>query len=272
MLDKIFLRSQETESFPTLVENLTQLGASHHGVRDSHYKEAWVFQKLGKQIMTIKTQPLSEGKYPLRLEFNPTKFENIAELERIFLNTDIERTGEIIRIDHCSDLELDIADIYTTTRVKYKRGRRLENIDHVSGLYFGKKPEVYLLYDKAYLPKNQYSTVLKPNKSIPRGSLVRLEVRQYDKKTPINHLTEIPNLLNQNPFEKLISVEFADSEKGKSLEQMCREHGFGRVHSLLNRSNNFNKTYQKFLKPISLQDNFLESYQKSLKQFLTPEE
>lgn len=268
MLDKIFLRSKEAKCFPSLMENLTQLGANHYGIRDSHYKEAWVFQKFGKQLMTIKTQPLSDDKYPLRIEFNPSKFENITELEKLFLNTDIVNEAEIIRIDHCSDLNLNIADIYTTTRVKFKRGRRIENLDHVSGLYFGKRPEVYLLYDKAYQPKNNYQTTLKPNRDIPRGSLVRLEVRQFDKKTPINHLSEIPKLLEHNPFKKLITVKFSDTSKGQSLEHMCREHGFGRVHKFLNGSNNFNKTYQKHLKPTEIQFDFLKKYYEGIEQFL----
>lgn len=269
MLDKIFLRSNDLNSYERLIENINGISNRHQGVKDNHFKNACVFYRGGEQFFTIKANPPDENRFAVRIEFNPSKLEGFGELKRIFMNTSFFEGAEVIRLDHCADLRADIADLYSKTRVKYKRGRRIENIDHVSGLYFGNRPEVYLLYDKAYTPRNKYGTKLKPNRSYEKGKVVRLEVRQFDKRTSISSLIEVPKLVKLNPFEKLISVNFKDSNKGRSLEEMSKQNGFSRVYSYLNSSNNFSKTFNQHLEIVDIQGSFLREYQNRLKEFLT---
>lgn len=266
-----------TETKKALIDDF----ASHHGCStqyglDKHYRLSVSLRRGGSHYLTIKTQPRQINIRPTLLSLNPARLSGKSELLKITSNL-LRGQLEINRIDLCSDIEAPIEDLYSRTRVKFKQ--KVSEFEHgskLTGYYFGVKNEVLVIYDKAYQLEKSRKIRPKYIKGSTKSTVTRFEVRLKGGKIPHRSLEKIGFYREYNPFSFLEIENFAnadtikpaDSLKAKFLREQCEAFGFNHTSKLLGASNNFNKTFGRYLSRSSENDDLLNNYRKNISTFL----
>lgn len=272
MLDKLEMRTKE--QFDLKIIN-NQFSDYQRIIKpDSIYRYCLQVVKNGKEVLTIKTNPIWQNVFQSQIKLNPTSWDSIESLNQtLSLFSNISKL-EIIRIDHAVDLPLSLSYVHSGLRIKFKQNsnkyRERENYkkSQLTGYEIGTKPELYCIYDKRLQSKERKAT----KTNIPGDDPVtRIELRQFGKKIRHRFLPELTNYIDEPPFYNIEFLEFNQDTgttlKAKSLENILAVDGLYNVYFNLNKKNNFKRDCLKYLTPINFQETLNSSYQENLRHY-----
>lgn len=252
-------------------------------IPDRFYGKAYRLNLDAQRFILLKTSPRYGFGHisPSSIELNPMSWESWKTvLKAISAFVDPECL-HLDRLDHVADLPIPISKVHEGLRVKskqdsekywgegseaskaegYKRGE-------LTGLYYGKRPEVICVYDKAFQIESLRKLRKIPGAEV--GVRTRFEVRHYNRKVLFPRLSDINRYLDINPFEKLEFYEFPASEekKAEAIRSLSSELGLHELYIRLNRQNNFKRTHGKHLIQRDLARELHEVYRLKLGNFL----
>ena len=192
------------------------------------------------------------------LELNPATLPNGAHdltslLKEIGWSAD---DLQINRLDLCADLDLPVEYLYRTLRVPNKRVTevisRSVNNRGVQGYYVGKNPATLRVYNKLA----QLKRFKNDAQSLP-AQLTRVEWEFRGKKCPVRRLSQLPKLLEIDPFE---CIEILESEavfdfhgntkaslKRFNFNQLAKEFGAQEACRILGHQRHFKRDFGRVL-------------------------
>jgi hypothetical protein len=239
---------------------------------DQNYSEAFIVSLNGARVVVKSSPRFSYGKASeTRLELNPSHFKSwnscLASIEKLLDPS----SCFIKRIDHATDLPMPITQVHQCVRVKFKKGSQLycENrmSGEITGMYFGKNPELHCYYDKAYELSGKLKTKRIPGSEV--GVVTRFEVRHQKKKVLHPRLLDLKNYLNTNPYENVQFLEVDPGmaqKKAEAIRTLVAQDGLSTLHHNLNRNHNAMRTL-KGMKERDLGAELYEVYQENLRHF-----
>lgn len=275
MLDKCILTSNKkmpSEVAATILEGLSNRYITRSNRFYRTIQVGYVgTQKGGAHLISVGLEPSIPTISPLRIEVNPSRFKSYQELLSLVENFDQAENLKIKRLDHAVDIPVPLEEVHKSilvtrksSREKYARG------DALTGFYIGTKPEVL----------NIYSLGLKL-KDPGLKDVTRVELRQFEKKVPVETFFDLPALLTLNQFKSLqfwrlkhpSQVPIDKRDKYKSLFNEINQYGAQGAFKRLNRNWNFKRDFGRhFLEPNPAIPDLSQSYQEQLKQFFKEDE
>jgi hypothetical protein len=271
MLDKLELRTDII--LPNALDKLSK-SYQHYGIRDKNYRDCHLFRdEKHNQIVTIKLNPVFSNASACSFELNPTKFNNISEVQNLI---GLISTNDMIikRIDYAVDIPEPIENIRNTIRAKYKKCRfDYREKDYLTGFELGSGLEVVSIYDKGFekLSRRKYKSI----KDIPKNTLTRIEVRHRGKRVPFRRYEDLYEYLNINPFSTLEFYKMDENQiktdyqnyKAINLIQEINRTGFHGAFKKNNQNNNFKRDYKFLNRDTELESFIFNTYQNNLKQY-----
>lgn len=279
MIDKLEIAFKTNNWIENFDNHLYNLGFTKVVKRDQNFDERVHYKHPDGYSAELKYRLDPEcvfNKYHSKLITNPSQFKTFKEyLECYFCHSEM-LLGNITRIDLCADLKVSFEWIFERVRHKYKQVSYLYSSDQLgfrTGLYIGEKPYYILIYDKAFeLVKKSNKAKLKRLQEMQIGVLTRFEMRFFNKKVPIQSITEVFKLLEINPFERLKIIEFKNTKNGRQLKEYCEKYGYHTAQKRLNQNNNFDAKFRKHFYESELKQTINEQYQSRLKNYLRPDD
>jgi hypothetical protein len=260
MLDKLYLSGDSPESLRPIPNDLFSASSR---LTDRYYADAKRFSLASGGFLVLKTQP-NHSKIPLlRIELNPSDFKNLKAMLTIIEQVARPELLTIKRIDYKSDIDGSYCDLFKYLDVRHKISSQKFSGSKPTGCYFGRGTNQILVYDKS--PKH------KPD------SLVRFEIREKKNSVTIIQLDQIPSLLSVNPFRsirlmRMVAPPSTGSPKAyNALIDSIKQDGLFLARKQLGASNNFSKTYERYLQPIPESFKILDNFKNDLKQFIGEE-
>lgn len=268
MLDKLHLASHQHRTLDEVGSLLSGRFGSYSITGTRYYQEVISFaDKSNQHLITVGLEPRFPSAYPLKIEVNPSRFASYSDLcELVGLLTDPTEAG-IQRIDHFVDIEVSLIQVHESLIFPRKKCREVYKDGYtISGFYLGRHPEILGVYDKGLEMKLD-------------KTLTRLELRQYGKKTPIQLLSELPNLTKYDPFTRLEFVEVdtysvnGDRNKRKVAEfkGLVDAYGVQAAYKRTNKHSNFRRDYGKCLRPNRAIPDLNDIYQRNVNDFVKGE-
>lgn len=272
MLDKLEMRTEQQLDINNLESTFSGYQIIHKP--DTIFRHCFIILRDGKELFTIKTNPLWSNVCQTQIKVNPNNWGTLSNLYNTLSSICDVSKLEITRIDHAVDLPYPLKYIHSGLRVKHKQKSHLfkerENETYKSGnltgYEIGTKPELYCIYDKRLQSKNIM---------IGNDPITRIELRQFSKKIKYRHIDDLVNYLIEPPFNniefQIINPETSAYPKSQALERILDMDGLYNAYFNLNKSNNFKRDCSKFLIPVNLQETLTCRYRESLGQFLGEE-
>jgi hypothetical protein len=253
------------------------LGVYSQGILDTQYAFAHTFKHGGEHCFTLKWLPKLNNLKQTILLINPSRFSSFSHLDftvRSIIDSDLT----ISRVDLCSDLPVDISEIETRLRVKYKK-RSGEFLDgrNLTGLSFGTRNDVCIIYNKAFqLKKERVSLQGKAIKINTKDACTRFEIRKKGSKVPYRDYSDLEKYVGYNPFTSIQLYDFHHPENQREIhrskaiwaKEQCEKIGFNKFYKLYNDSNNFTKSWLKHFQQSNLNQDLLNNYQLNLSTFM----
>lgn len=263
MIDKLTMATNEIE----IDKLINEFESKSVQFRNNQYLRCikLIQNHTGQHLCSVYTKPILPIN-EVRIELNPSKL-NMTYSKLIFLLDkciDIDSTL-IQRIDHASDINMNVEEAFNTVRFKFKRKMMLYSDSfkgYLTGFYIGSKHEQIAIYDKRF---QLHGRNFKPNPDHSSiVNLTRFEIRQKFQAIPYRHLKELPNLMNYDPFKNIETYELAPLKAGLIT------NGWKGLHSTyqeLNTHNNIKRDFKKYLIASDLRKNITNNYWYNLGQF-----
>lgn len=245
-----------------------------HG--DSFYRNAAIVSFGEKKDLTLRwnKSPLRPHINPLAIEFNPGKWNDIEEVESALSGFVDPEEATIDRLDLAVDIQEALKDVLAGLRVKHKQwseeiNSKQRKRGQITGFYYGRKPNLICIYDKAY----QLKTLRTATKiqGAEEGICTRIETRLFGKAVPTQKLNDLSDYLHKNPFENIEFYHFPEEMRtinGQKFMERAKHVGFHDAYFEFNKEGNFKRTIGKQLgeRPISYQ--LHEVFREELRSFL----
>lgn len=273
MFDMLSLVSDEPINDDGLALITKEYELTSQGTLDKHYCYATVFYKNDFQLFSIKTKPRQQNLKQTCLQINPSKFDCFLDLSHV-VHKVLSGVIYINRIDFCVDINISIDDLQSRLRIKSKQKRtEFEEGSRLTGFYFGTRAEVIAIYDKSYQLNKKSLKLSKTGINVDR---TRIEVRKKGAKVSINQFNDLKEYINLNPFSSVLILDFNDPEllkenarqKAVWFQRQCEQIGFNQAYRMFNTSNNFSKTFSRYISDSNLNEEILKTYQQTLSTFL----
>jgi hypothetical protein len=200
------------------------------------------------------------------LELNPNKLENGMEdlnnLVKLIFGPDCGDL-KISRIDLNGDVEVPIDYFFRAVRVPFKRKatKYLESDSQsiqvhgnagITGIQVGASPSLLRVYDKRQELKKRRKDV----SSLPK-ILTRLEWELRHSKCPVRYLSELPELLDIEPFEKIelldtpefydFDSDFKTAKNQIIYTKLIEDYGAHEAARILNKGRHFKRDFRPAL-------------------------
>lgn len=264
MLDKLALQSRfrvDISNVTKRLQHVTPIRRLSHPTR--FHRECWLFsrsidsQKI-EQLLAIHLNP-TLGFEGARLELNPSRFRNFEEMASVIAAVVPIESARVVRIDHAVDVKVPLRRIFETAKWPRKSSREVWAGSNLTGLYFGKRPERLVCYDKAR------------ELGMPNEVLSRIELQQHNEKVPLHDLENLSGLTNYSPFKhlKFSQAEWENwdptklSRGGSQLSRLGMQ-GFYKEH---NRHSNFRRDYSHLFGPCEDIPDLDKIYQSNLSSY-----
>lgn len=216
---------------------------------------------------------------------NPSNFGSISIFITFLLKFltlfDIEE-AKICRIDFYVEIDIPLQEVLQLIRILYKQisSAYQARAGRVTGRTVGQGDSQISIYDK------DFERFRKRKIRHHNGSGTRIEVRLKGKQRPVNHLFEIPILLEPNengqrfsPFKNLrlnqITFYSINDFKEKSdvirhtqLKTLVTHIGYDETRKRLNQNKNFKRDYGLYFEETPLPINLDELLHESLKSYI----
>ena len=277
MHDKYKITSNCNINNSDLDKSLETISNKKESILDKNYGRCNIYKKDNNHIFTHKYNPKLSTLKQNTFETNPNHFSTFLELVSLFNQFIDLNSLELSRIDHAVDIPYPLDYIQARIRVKNKIKRSDYDSDKLTGFEIGRGNEIIVVYDKAYeiISKKKYRLIDKTS----LGNLTRIEVRHKGPKIQHNKFLDLPKYLESNPFNKISLYEFSNSPEMSELEKRkaeyvkgnCETWGLQHTFKSLNASNNFSKTYSKYISPSEINKIILEDYRSKLSNFFSKE-
>ncbi len=232
-----------------------------HG--DSFYRNAAQVNFGDKRDLVVRwnRSPMRPHISPRAIELNPSKWHSLEEIESA-ISGFIELEDAVVdRLDLAVDLKEPLESILGGLRIKHKQcseeiNSKQRRRGQITGFYFGRKPNLVCVYDKAY----QLKTLRTATKiqGADEGVCTRIEVRLFGKAVVTPKLSDISTYLELNPFANLEFFELPSEMKtlkGQRFLERAKHIGFHDAYFEFNEDGNFKRTIGKQLRvrPLSYQ-------------------
>ncbi len=221
------------------------------------------------------------------LEMNPNTFpEGLADLRRLITTIFGPDTADlkVSRIDLNAEAEVPVDYFHRSLRVPYKRknsrfstaeGAGLKTHLHrgTTGFQIGASPSLLRVYDKREDFKRQ-----KKNLDGLPAVLTRLEWELRHRKSPIQYLSELPELLEIRPFDTLEFYETphcydfrhdpTDTLKRYQFNHLADDYGAHEAARIFNAQRHFKRDFRQLeVEAGALKEQLQDSYLSGVDRF-----
>ncbi len=247
MIDKLSLSPPENISSEKACQLLEGNYSSYFITKSNHFNKVIVFYKgaLRKSptLLALHTEPRNSISGTTKIELNPTHFESNQKMMLVLGKLIDPAFAKVTRLDCTVDVELPIEKVNRQLLVQRKRARSdFDEGGRLTGVTYGKLPEVLCIYDKASKEK------------LPTP-LTRLELKQFKHKIPIGTLAELGQLKTFCPFAKFKFIDTKNPNeltrgkqiKASFLREMVDSMGATGAMKYLNTQHNFNRNFGNVL-------------------------
>ena len=222
------------------------------------------------------------------LEVNPNKFIHGADDLRALIRSIFGEPlpdFKVSRIDLNADVQMPVDRFFRSLRVPYKRKAtkyseerrnavRVHGNCGVTGFQLGASPSLLRVYDK----REELRRLRQETDHLP-AVLTRFEWELRHSKCPIKYLSELPELLEIQPFDQLQFTEpspgydfRADpvaSRKRYLYDSLAEDYGAHEAARILNRSRHFKRDVAPLLMPAAgVKEQLHRSYLAGVARFL----
>ena len=223
------------------------------------------------------------------IELNPNKLcqgclDLLNLLEKIF-GPDCADL-KVSRIDPCADIELPVDFFRHSLRIPRKRKNtefaemeitRTYSNRGITGFYIGASPSIFRVYDKREEMKR-----LREDVGYLPQIITRLEWELRYRKVPISYISEIQELLEYRPFDKIEILttdriydfhnDTKNSQKQFLLDSLTDTYGRQEAIRILNHKRNFKRDYGSIVMDSSaIKDKLNQSYRDGVTRFFNNE-
>lgn len=274
MIDKLSLVTKDLD-ISSLKAQFGETVSTYRGTQQYNLCER-VASKSGRHLFTVYSDPKLSTINPFKIDLNPAKQELNHKTLLNLLSSSMDISEAMIqRLDHAADMEIPIMEAFETVRVKNKRKVQVfgEYKDGwLTGYYAGTKNEIFTAYDKAHEQKTLAfppGSFKKIKGATHKGVLTRFEIRQRYNKCPYRKLTELPFLLDYNPFKSLEVLKLKDEFKDgfEAFKKQNSLHGIQNLKAHLNKHNNFRRDCSRFFESSDLPARLTAIYRANLSQY-----
>jgi hypothetical protein len=260
MIDKLKLTSNVGPTPEEIHKKLINLSSDTRSLLDRLYLWSRSYLINGKALV-IKTQPKHSNISTICIETNPSHYEGLKELTNVISEVIDYNKLRITRMDHKADLLVSYSELKNKIDVKFKILKSDYHGSKPTGMNIGSGNQTICIYDKAIQSKLDHP-------------LTRIEVREKFKSLKVSKLSELGNLLDNNPFSNIRIMDLSEATNSGSpknyqrLKDGIQAKGLLITRKELSQSNNFNKTYERYLRKSPLNDLLLNTYKIELTKFL----
>ena len=220
--------------------------------------------KKSPTLLAVSSEPRQfMGKS--KVELNPSHYSGFSEMKEVLSIFGDTFSMKITRIDLAVDIPFTIESVFRKLLISRKRIRQeFSEGRMLSGVYIGKIPELYCIYDKA----RQLDI---------EGPLTRVELRQMKHKVCVKRVSELPDLLTATPFERIKLIEAKKNEdlktnqmvKASILRESISTFGATGAFKLLNSHHTFIRDFGAVIQGSKDLPNFDEIFQSNMKDFFS---
>jgi len=218
----------------------------------------------------IKSLPPALGIATSYIEANPRAFGSYRKyidfMRSIIKDFDVNDQHKISRIDLCVDVyDYPLEYFKDCCNIKHKRHQELY-VSSSKSLVYGKTPQRITIYERD-----------KRDPFLKDQLVTRVESQCRGKKLPILRLSQVRQLINYNPFEKIYFsktnynyTEIKNRREAKNfayLKRLVEQYGINEARRIINKDGHFARDYEKFLIRVNEPDLFA-LYQTSIKKLL----
>lgn len=247
-------------------------------IPDAIYRSVKTLKNGENHLLTIKTNPVWSHTKKTKIELNPVSWESFNELNSQLSQVIDPDSLNIVRIDHCVDIDETVQFLFEGLRMKYKQNSSSHfevegNREGITGFYIGREPELLCVYDKAYEITKRKK--LKKLRGEIIGQKTRIELRQSGRAVPVKEYTGLKKYLEIDPFGKveflILDAVKAEDTRIRMLEALIGKNGLTNTYNQLNKHNNFKRNFKKVFKGSTITDQMKELYWNNLGQFFGDE-
>ena len=279
MIDKIKLKKFKLDKDPRLVIGLLD-GEFGHVFRtpDKFYEYSYVLEDVVRgRYVIVSYSPKFSNASGLTIELNPSRFKSLNELVGFVSLFGSVSDFEISRIDFNSDITAPFSEVFRFLIVQNKMSRDVFSYGNQRcGVVFGNKPEVIIVYDKAFELSQKIKYRFKHLKGQSPDQLTRFEVRNFKNTVKVKSFEDIHEYVDVNPFEKIRSYSLKDVPelKPRSLGlylrflELLNEDGLHHARKELGQGGNFSSAYEKYLTDQFVSERLFKQHKHELREFL----
>lgn len=280
MIDKIKLKKFKLDKDPRQVIGLLD-GEFGHVFRtpDKFYEYSYVLEDaVSGRYVIVSYSPKFSNASGLTIELNPSRFKSLNDLVEFVSLFGSVSDFEISRIDFNSDIIAPFSEVFRFLIVQNKMSRDVFSYGNQRcGVVFGNKPEVIIVYDKAFELSQKIKYRFKHLKGQSPDQLTRFEVRNFKNTVKVKSFEDIHEYVDVNPFEKIRSYSLKDVPelKPRSLGlylkflELLNEDGLHHARKELGQGGNFSSVYEKYLTDQFVSDQLFKQHKRELKEFIS---
>ncbi len=222
---------------------------------------------VGGYHVYFAMEPRWKNRSPGLLQFHLSHFESMRAvqdwLEDLF---GPEATSEILgspieRLDLCMDLALPFETLERAASLPGCRRVEKWSSDNGRTIYLGQYPAMFRLYEKFGVPASHVDYWPDSQERTPGNyvAVVRIELELQRHKVPIQNLSQLSAMADQNPFGRL-RLESFGVEQVIPVDSHVVHHFLKRVHEVgaaaakkeFNVGGNFAKTIGPYVGPVDI--------------------
>mgnify|MGYP003329577246 CR=1 FL=1 len=268
MIDKLALTTHEVLAPDYVAKQLRGLYSSVQETGSKYHLRVQSYRTTHEndddaQLIAIHSAPRHSSISPTKIEVNPTRFGSFTALKNLIQRLVDPLGCTITRLDHAVDLPIQIEAIQATLIWPRKQDREVYKSRKLTGFYLGKPPEQLAVYDRA-------------RKLGTAGPLTRLELRQYRDRLPFRAFGDLPRLIEQRPFGKILWLNLdrdheclgtRQTNSLKQLQGMVSHYGAHQAFKLMNEHSNFRRNFSAQLERPTTIPNPDELYARNIERF-----